>query len=867
MQTDSANWHRPPDPVDPMDRTRFPVDPWRLVESEYDAADLGVTETLFAVSNGYLGLRGNVEEGRDTHLHGTFVNGFHETWPIEHAEEAFGLARVGQTIVNVPDPKTIKLYVDDEPLLLTTADLEHYERTLDLREGLLRRDVLWRTSSGKRVRITSTRMASVEERHLAVLTFEVEMLDGDASLVISSQLLNRQDGSDEYHVRSAAMGEGVDPRRADTFEHRVLEPRLHEVRDDRLLLGYRTHNSRMTIATMVEHRIETEDPLRRDVVVEEDLAKEVFRIEATPGRSVRLEKLVAVHTSRGVPARELADRCTRTLDRASGRGVPALHEEHARTWERFWAESDVEVDGLPDVQQAVRWNLFQLGQAAMRAGSHGIAAKGLTGSGYGGHYFWDTECYVLPFLTYTHPQAARNALRFRHGMLDDARRRAAEMAQYGALFPWRTINGHEASAYFAAGTAQYHINADISYALMKYARATGDRQFLCSQGVDLLVETARLWADLGFWQVNGDKSFHLHAVTGPDEYNTVVNDNFFTNAMARHNLCAAVEVVRELERTDLPQLRRAAARLGLQRSEVAEWERISEHMHIPFDEDYGIHPQDSQFLEREVWDLEGTPAENAPLLLHYHPLVIYRFQVLKQADVVLALYLLGDQFSLGDKRADFDYYDPITTGDSSLSAVVQCIIAAEVGYHELALRYFYDALFVDLADRHRNAADGVHVASTGGVWSTLVGGFAGMRDHGGRLTFDPRFPAGWAGMTFRMRWHGSRLRLRLTQEALTLVVEVGEPVEVEVRGEPVEVGTRPVTVPLEGQGPRMEGGPLPHRGGESPSRRKPDPDAGHEPGPTADRGVEHAPGVVPHSWSHELDDPTGPVPVRRPDVR
>ncbi|WP_289018032.1 glycoside hydrolase family 65 protein [uncultured Ornithinimicrobium sp.] len=850
-----------------MDRTRFPVDPWRLVESEYDAADLGVTETLFAVSNGYLGLRGNVEEGRDTHLHGTFVNGFHETWPIEHAEEAFGLARVGQTIVNVPDPKTIKLYVDDEPLLLTTADLEHYERTLDLREGLLRRDVLWRTSSGKRVRITSTRMASVEERHLAVLTFEVEMLDGDASLVISSQLLNRQDGSDEYHVRSAAMGEGVDPRRADTFEHRVLEPRLHEVRDDRLLLGYRTHNSRMTIATMVEHRIETEDPLRRDVVVEEDLAKEVFRIEATPGRSVRLEKLVAVHTSRGVPARELADRCTRTLDRASGRGVPALHEEHARTWERFWAESDVEVDGLPDVQQAVRWNLFQLGQAAMRAGSHGIAAKGLTGSGYGGHYFWDTECYVLPFLTYTHPQAARNALRFRHGMLDDARRRAAEMAQYGALFPWRTINGHEASAYFAAGTAQYHINADISYALMKYARATGDRQFLCSQGVDLLVETARLWADLGFWQVNGDKSFHLHAVTGPDEYNTVVNDNFFTNAMARHNLCAAVEVVRELERTDLPQLRRAAARLGLQRSEVAEWERISEHMHIPFDEDYGIHPQDSQFLEREVWDLEGTPAENAPLLLHYHPLVIYRFQVLKQADVVLALYLLGDQFSLGDKRADFDYYDPITTGDSSLSAVVQCIIAAEVGYHELALRYFYDALFVDLADRHRNAADGVHVASTGGVWSTLVGGFAGMRDHGGRLTFDPRFPAGWAGMTFRMRWHGSRLRLRLTQEALTLVVEVGEPVEVEVRGEPVEVGTRPVTVPLEGQGPRMEGGPLPHRGGESPSRRKPDPDAGHEPGPTADRGVEHAPGVVPHSWSHELDDPTGPVPVRRPDVR
>ncbi len=867
MQTDSTNWHRPPEPVDPMDRTRCPVDPWRLVESTYDDSDLGVSETLFAVSNGYLGLRGNVEEGRDTHTHGTFVNGFHETWPIQHAEEAYGLARVGQTIVNVPDPKTIKLYVDDEPLLLATADLETYERVLDLRAGLLRREVVWRTSSGKRVRISSTRMTSVEERHLAVMTFEVEMLDGDASLVISSQLLNRQDGSDEYHVRSAAMGEGFDPRRAESFAERVLDPRLHEERDGRLLLGYRTHNSRMTIATMVEHQLETEDPVRADAVVEEDLAKHVYRIEASRGTVVRLNKLVAVHTSRGVPARELADRCGRTLDRASERGVAALQEEHARTWERFWAESDVEVDGLPDVQQAVRWNLFQLGQASMRAGGHGIAAKGLTASGYGGHYFWDTECYVLPFLTYTHPQAARNALRFRHGMLDDARRRAAEMAQYGALFPWRTINGHEASAYFAAGTAQYHINADIAYALMKYARATGDRQFLVSQGVDLLVETARLWADLGFWQVNGDKSFHLHAVTGPDEYNTVVNDNFFTNAMARHNLCAAVEVVRDLERNDPDELRRASARLGLQEVEVVEWARVAEQMHIPFDEDFGIHPQDSQFLDREVWDLEGTPADHAPLLLHYHPLVIYRFQVLKQADVVLALYLLGDRFSQEEKRADFDYYDPITTGDSSLSAVVQSIIAAEVGYHELALRYFYDALFVDLADRHRNAADGVHVASTGGVWSTLVGGFGGMRDHRGRLTFDPRLPQEWTGLTFRMRWHGSRLRVRLTQDALTLSVEVGDPVEVEVRGETVRVGTAPVEVPVDGQGPRIEGGPAPHQGGESPSRRAPEPDTGQEPGPTTDQGLEHSPGVVPHSWSHELDDPTGPIPVRRPDTR
>ena len=843
----ATSHHRPPAPVDPLDRTRFPLEPWRLVETAYETADLGVTETLFAVANGYLGLRGNIEEGRDTHAHGTFVNGFHETWPIRHAEEAFGLARVGQTIVNVPDPKTIKLYVDDEPLLLSTADLDHYERELDFRAGLLRRSLVWRTSAGKRVKITTTRMASVVERHLAVMTFEIEMLDGNAALDISSQILNRQDGSDEYHVRSAAMGEGVDPRKAESFEHRVLDPVLHEVRDERLLLGYRCHNSGMTIATMAQHHIDTDNVWTERTYVDPDLAKHVFRVEAREGRPVRIDKLIAVHTSRGVPPRELADRCARTLDRAVVRGVPELLREQARSWERFWLESDVEIPDQPHLQQAVRWNLFQLGQASLRAGSHGIPAKGLTGSGYGGHYFWDTECYVLPFLVYTHPQAARNALRFRHGMLEAARQRAAEMAQYGALFPWRTINGEEASAYFAAGTAQYHINADVAYALMKYARATGDRQFLLDQGVDILVETARLWADLGFWQSNGTEQFHIHAVTGPDEYTTIVNDNLFTNVMAQLNLRSAVEAVRELRETDPAQFARARRRLALVDAEVEEWERAAEGMYIPFEPQAQVHPQDSHFLEREVWDLDATPEDKRPLLLHYHPLVIYRYQVLKQADVVLALYLAGDAFTPEEKLADFDYYDPITTGDSTLSAVVQSIVAAEVGYHDLALRYFYAGLFVDLDDRHGNAADGVHVASTGGVWSALVAGFGGMRDHGGELTLDPRLPEGWARITWRMRWHGSRVRITVEQESVRLAVEVGDPVTLVVRGEPVDVGADEVLVPLDGQGPRLRGAPTSQASAASTPTDRRD-------GQPARPG-----GVVPHSI--DPDDTTGPVAV------
>ena len=805
---------------DPLDRSRFPVDEWRLTEAAYGTADLGLTETLFAVGNGYLGMRGNVEEGRETHAHGTFINGFHETWPIRHAEEAFGFARVGQTIVNVPDNKTMKLYVDDEPMLLSVADLESYERSLDFRDGVLHRDIIWRTPGGKRVRVTSTRMVSFAQRHLAVMTIEVTMLDDEAPVVVSSQTLNRQDGRDEYHVRAAAMGSGTDPRKAEAFDTRVLEPELHWCTDSRIALGYRCANSKMTLAVGVDHAIETENPYTEHISADDDTGKMVYRVAAQPGRPIKIVKTVSYHTSRGVPVRELVDRARRTLDRTLAERLEAQLEAQRRWLDAYWERADVVVHGEPELQQAIRWNLFQIAQATARAEQSGVPAKGVTGSGYGGHYFWDTEVYVLPFLTYTSPTMARSALRFRYNMLDAARRRAQDLAQSGALFPWRTVNGEEASAYYAAGTAQYHIDADISYALCKYVAASGDEDFMWREGIDILVETARMWADLGFWREDGggSRSFHIHGVTGPDEYTTVVNDNLFTNVMARYNLAQAAELVRHMCE-DLPEAHRSAVeRLDLHPDEVEEWSAAARAMAIPYDRVTGINPQDAQFLDREVWDLRQTPKDKRPLMLHYHPLVIYRFQVLKQADVVLALFLQGDHFSSEQKRADFEYYDPITTGDSTLSGVVQSIIAAEVGYRELALRYFHSSLFVDLADLHGNASDGVHVASTGGVWNALVYGFGGMRDYDGDITFDPRLPATWQGLSFPISLQGTRLQVDLTAEEIRFAVLAGDSAEVKVRGRRVTVRAgQPVTVALEGQGPSM-GGALKLQTGE----RRPD---------------------------------------------
>ncbi|WP_243224534.1 glycoside hydrolase family 65 protein [Microbacterium sp. CIAB417] len=791
-----------------IDRDRFPVDPWRLVETRY--TEDGVSETLFAVGNGYLGLRGNHIEGRGAHEHGTFINGLHETWPIRHAEQAYGFAEVGQTIVNAPDAKVMRVYVDDEPISFDEADVREYSRVLDMRTGILTRDLVWETPSGKRVRMRDERLVSFEERHLAVLRLDVTVENADAPVTISCQILNRQDGGNVYGgTPAAAQKAGFDPRRAEKITQRVLQPVEYWQDGLRSALSYRVTESGMTAAVVADHIIETDNDYSARQLIEQDIAKNVFRVQAKAGIPIRITKLVSYHTSRGVPARELVDRCRRSLDRVAVEGVDAQFRAQTDWLDAFWERSDVRIEGQDALQQATRWCLFQLAQASARADGAGVPAKGVSGSGYSGHYFWDTEIYVLPFLTYTSPQWARNALRARVLMLPAARRRAAQLNEAGALFPWRTINGEEASAYYAAGTAQYHINADVSFALGKYVRATGDIDFLRREGVDIAVETARLWATLGFWRgTNGDATFHIHGVTGPDEYTTVVNDNLFTNVMARYNLRYASRVVREMAASDPRAFDALVERTGLDAGEPDAWEQAAAAMYIPFSESLGIHPQDSLFLEREVWDLAHTPDDQRPLLLHFHPLVIYRFQVLKQADVVLALFLQGNHFTDAEKLADFEYYDPLTTGDSTLSAVVQAILAAEVGYQDLAREYFEQSLFVDLGDLHHNAADGVHVASAGGVWTALVSGFGGMRDHGGELSFDPRLPVDWPSLSYPLQWQGTALDVHVTRDELRVSVRVGDPVPFTVRGASYTAAEgADVVVPLADQGPVIPGRP------------------------------------------------------------
>ncbi|HVM01523.1 MAG TPA: glycosyl hydrolase family 65 protein [Acidimicrobiales bacterium] len=755
----------------------YPPDEWRIVEARFAPAYLPRAETVFALSNGYLGVRGTLEEGRPATAPGTFVNGFHETWPIRHSEEAYGLARVGQTIVNLPDACRVELFVDDEPLFLPTARLRQYERVLDMRNGVLTRELLWSTAAGKHVRVRSRRLVSFEHRHVLAISFEVTV-DAPSPVVLCSRVV-RHDSHQRPHVDGALL----DPRVGRELDGHTLTSRFADCEDGQLHLGYRTARSGMSVAIGVDHEVDSECAHRVTASAGADASEVVVVADAEAGVPVRLEKFATYQTSREVPAETLRERCGWTIERARAGGFSELAAAQRRHLDLFWDRADVVVEDRRvqvRAQQAVRWNLFQLAQATWRAEGSGIPAKGLTGAAYDGHYFWDTEAYVLPFLAYTQPRSARNLLRFRHSMLPKARERAATLGQRGATFPWRTINGEEASAYFQAGTAQYHLNADIAYGIRRYVDVRGDEGFLVEAGAEILVETARMWEDLGFRGPDG--RFHIHGVTGPDEYTTVVNDNAFTNLMARHNLRYAASTVRRLAGSRPEAFEALRAELGLEDAEVEAWDGAADRMHVPHDEARGIMPQDEGFLGREVWDLAATPADKFPLLLHFHPLAIYRRQVLKQADVVMAMFMLGNEFDVEEKRRNFEYYDRLTTGDSSLSASVQSIVAAEIGDEESACEYFDFALLMDLCDIAGNASDGVHIASSAGAWMAIVFGFGGVRDHGGQLAIDPRLPSRWESVAFSLRFQDRQLRVHLGHARECYRIDEGEPLDVRIRG-------------------------------------------------------------------------------------
>ncbi|HSZ12803.1 MAG TPA: glycosyl hydrolase family 65 protein [Solirubrobacteraceae bacterium] len=742
-------------------QSSFPPEPWAVRETRLELAHLAQTESVFALGNGHIGLRGNLDEGEPFGIPGTYLAGFCETRPLESAEPAYGQPLVSETVLNVTNGKLMRLLVDDEPLDIRYGELRGHERLLDLRAGTLNRGVEWVSPTGRAVRVHTTRLVSFSQRAVAAILYEVEPLEDRLAVVVQSELV----------ANEPLPAPGGDPRAGVALRSTLRSERV-DGEAERAILAHSTATSGLTVAAAMDHAIEAPPGCETTLETHVDIARLAVACELEPGQKLRIVKLLGYGWSAERTVAALRDQVAAALAGARRTGWEGLLDEQRAYLDRFWERADVEIEGDAALQQAVRFGLFHVLQAGARGEQRAIAAKGLTGPGYDGHTFWDTETFVLPVLTYTAPQAAGDALRWRHRTLGLARERARELGLAGAAFPWRTIGGRECSGYWPAGTAAFHVNADIADAVARYTAASGDEAFAREAGVDLLVETARLWRSLGHHDERG--RFRIDGVTGPDEYSALADNNVYTNLMAQRNLRAAADAVeRDPER---------AAALDVDHEEAAGWRDAAREMLIPHDAALGVHPQAEAFTEHAAWDFDATRADQYPLMLHFPYFELYRKQVLKQADLVLAMHLRGDAFSAEQKARNFDYYEPLTARDSSLSACTQAVLAAEVGHLELAYDYLLEAALMDLDDIEHNTRDGVHIASLAGTWIAAVAGLGGMRDHDGALSFSPRLPAALMRLAFRLCFAGRMLHVEVRHHEARYTLLEGEALEIKHHG-------------------------------------------------------------------------------------
>jgi alpha,alpha-trehalose phosphorylase len=742
------------------------IDPWQVVRDSTDSADFAQDESLFALANGALGVRGGLEEG-DSPSQGSFLAGAWERTPIDYHERFPGFAAHTDTRIPVADGTRIQLRLGDTPVRLSEGDWLEFARVLDLRQGCYRRQLLWRAPSGVTLQISAERVVSLEEPGLLAIRYQVSSLDYSGPITLESSIDTARDAAEQ----------GFDPRigaRVDgglSLQESSAEAELAWVRQQ-------TAHSGIRLVCGQRHRVLHGSLTFRHASPNAQGVAQVFSGELTPGGTVALEKYVgyAWTTPHGEDTdAALLARMQALLERAEQRTYPALLATQAAALADLWRDADLAVHGDPSTEQALRFNLFHVFQSCSRDGSGSAAAKGLTGEGYEGHYFWDTEAFMLPALVGCAPQLARGMLEYRYRTLERARLHAREMNHpRGALYAWRTISGDECSAYFPSGSAQYHINAAVAWAVRLYVDASGDQAFLRNYGAEMLFETARIWLDIGHYNPRRGGAFCLHAVTGPDEYTALVDNNHYTNRMARKHLRDAAATAQWLAQTEPAAYAALAARIHLHASEAAQWQRAADAMYLPVDPVLNIFPQDDTFLDKPRLELADDGLGKRPLLLRLHPLTIYRHQVCKQADTLLALMLAAPEVDRAAKRRNLEYYEGVTVHDSTLSASTFGVLAAEVGQTDKAFGYFLDSLRVDLDDLHGNAAHGVHMAAMAGSVLGLSWGFGGLRVIDGQPALAPTLPARWQGYRFGLRWREAHLRVEVDAEGVLYTLTQGE---------------------------------------------------------------------------------------------
>ena len=728
------------------------VDPWFLVRRGRESANSAQDESLFALANGTLGVRGGVEEAGSP-TQGCFLSGAWERTQIEYHERFSGFAKSTDTRVPVADGTRIQLSLGDTPTRLEQGEWLDFARVLDLRHGCLWRSLRWRAPSGATLEIQAERIVTLDTPGLLAIRYRVRSIDYTGPLTLESAIDTARE----------AIEQGADPR-IGTRVDGGLQTQDAVAEEELAWIRQQTTHSGIRVVCGQRHALPTGALNFRDAARKAHGVSQIYAGQLSPGEEVTLEKYVAYAWSQPGGSESntaLLANVDATLQQAVSAGYDSLAQQQTRTLERFWREADLAIVGDAETELALRLNLFHVYQSTSRDGSGSVAAKGLTGEGYEGHYFWDAEAFMLPTMVGVAPELVRGMLEYRYHTLDRARLHAREMNHpRGALYPWRTISGDECSAYFPSGSAQYHINAAVAWAIRLYVDASGDESFLLSRGAEMLFETARIWLDVGHFNPRRDGAFCIHEVTGPDEYSALVDNNHYTNRMAQRHLRDAAVVADWIATKHPAEYAALAARIDLQADEAAQWLLAAQAMYLPVDARLGIFAQDDGFLDKpRLRAYSGNAPSKQPLLLHLHPLTIYRHQVCKQADVLLSLMLAGEQVDNDAKRRNFDYYEGVTVHDSTLSASTFAVMAAETGQADKAYQYFLETLRVDLDDLHGNAAHGVHMAAMAGSWLALTWGFGGLRVRDGQPALAPQLPSAWKSYRFGLRWRDAHLRV------------------------------------------------------------------------------------------------------------
>ena len=736
--------------------------------TDYEEKDVNLDETLFHNANGYIGIRGALEEGVPemwNTMRGCYINGFYDVIPMKQAENLCNFVDKKDTMLNVSDTMTITLSVDGESFDLQKGKLSSHTRTLDMESGFTLREVDWTSLKGRRINLTSKRMTSFYELPLFTIEYTVKAVNKDMKVSICSShiagVTNYCNPNDPRLASESLKNLSVlDMETTDEFSYAISE----------------TSVSKLKMCSLVHNEIAgNETDVNKKIVKEGERVDEIFEFTLKKDSSVTLVKY-CIYTD-SIRNKDVLSSAKKVWERVRKNGLRHYYEMQKIYLEDFWKCSGMTISGDDALNRSVAFNMYELLQSAAKDPYCSIAAKGLSGEGYEGHYFWDTEVFVLPFLILTNPKLAKMILNYRYHTLDKARENALLLGhKKGALYPWRTITGTECSGYFVSGSAAYHINADIAYAVISYYLATGDIDFIEDSGEEILIETARLWLDLGNYNSKG--KYVLNDVTGPDEYTCMVNNNYYTNCAAKYNIEWAVKLYEKLRSEN--RWEETSKRLKVSEGELREMKKAADKMLLLYDSKHGINPQDDSFLDKPVWDFAGTPKENYPLLLHYHPLHLYRYQVCKQADTVMSYFMFEEMQNYDTMCRSYDYYENITTHDSSLSTCAFSIVASRLGMRDKGFEYFGDSAKLDLENTHNNTKDGMHTANMGGCYMAIVNGFAGLRITENGLFLAPFLPKDWDGYKFCVKYKERLIRITANKYVMTAELVEGDSTEINV---------------------------------------------------------------------------------------